>query len=115
MAVVEALVHMRITLLWLWLGIFLFVSGWLQTGHSQYSSPPEVVIPLRITGTGRGMSAPGWLSYSLHVGGQRHIVHMKAKKLFVFRQLPVFTYTDQGALLEDHPFVPDDYYYYGYV
>ncbi|EHB15246.1 Disintegrin and metalloproteinase domain-containing protein 25 [Heterocephalus glaber] len=115
MAVGEALVHVRITLLWLWLGIFLFLSGWLQTGHSQYSSPPEVVIPLRVTGTGRGMSARGWLSYSLHFGGQRHIVHMKAKKLLVSRQLPVFSYTDQGALLEDHPFVPDDCYYHGYV
>ncbi|XP_010620089.1 disintegrin and metalloproteinase domain-containing protein 25 isoform X2 [Fukomys damarensis] len=113
MAVGEALEHVRITLLWLWLGVFLFLSGWLQTGHSQYSSPPEVVIPLRVTSTGRGMSTPGWLSYSLHFGGQRHIIHMKAKKLLVSKHLPVFTYADQGDLLEDHPFVPDDCYYHG--
>lgn len=105
----------RITLLWLWLSILPFLFSWLQTGHSQYSGPPEVVIPLRVTGTDRGMNAPGWLSYSLHFGGQRHIVHMKAKKLLVARNLPVFTYTDQGALLEDHPFVPDNCYYHGHV
>ncbi|XP_005412264.1 PREDICTED: disintegrin and metalloproteinase domain-containing protein 20 [Chinchilla lanigera] len=115
MTVSEALMYVRITPQWLWLGVFLFLSGWPQAGHSQYSSPPEVVIPLQVTGTGRGMSPPGWLSYSLHFGGQRHIVHMKAKKLLMSRHLPVFTYTDEGVLLEDYPFVPDDCYYHGYV
>ena len=27
----------------------------------------------------------------------------------------MFTYTDQGALLEDHPSVPTNCYYHGYV
>ncbi|XP_004637339.2 disintegrin and metalloproteinase domain-containing protein 20-like [Octodon degus] len=114
MAVCEALMHVRITPLWHWLSMFLFISGW-KTGYSQYSSTPEVVIPVRITGTDRGISPPGWLSYSMHFGGQRHIVHMKTKKLLMSRHLTVFSYTGQGVLLEDHPFIPDDCYYHGYV
>ncbi|XP_015341480.1 disintegrin and metalloproteinase domain-containing protein 25-like [Marmota marmota marmota] len=115
MAVGEALVHMRITVLHLCLGILLFLSGWAQIGHSQHHSFPEVVTPLRINGTNRAMRPPDWISYSLHFGGKKHIVHMKAKKLLVSKPFSVFTYTDQGALLEDHPFVQSDCYYDGYV
>ncbi|XP_062069122.1 disintegrin and metalloproteinase domain-containing protein 21-like [Lepus europaeus] len=115
MAVAEVLVHVRITLLILWLGVFPFVSGWPQIGRSQYHSHPEVLIPLRVTGTGKGMKTPGWLSYSLHFGGQRHIIHMKVKRFLVSRHFPVFTYTDQGALQEDQPYVQSDCYYHGYV
>lgn len=107
--------HVKNTLLPLWLELTLLMSMGPQTGLSQYPSPPEVVIPLRVTGTYRGMEAPGWISYSLHFGGQRHIVHMKAKKRLVSRALTVFTYNDQGALLEDQPFVQNDCYYNGYV
>ncbi|XP_051025754.1 disintegrin and metalloproteinase domain-containing protein 25-like [Acomys russatus] len=115
MRVLETLGHVEITLLPLWLELTLFLSGWPRTGRSQYHSPPEVVIPLRVTGTYSGMDAQDWISYSLHFGGQRHIVHMKAKKNLISRSLTVFTYTDQGALLEDQPFVRNDCYYHGYV
>ncbi|XP_037685034.1 disintegrin and metalloproteinase domain-containing protein 29-like, partial [Choloepus didactylus] len=115
MTVSEALLHLRIALLLHWLGVFLSFSGHTQAEHSQYHSPPEVVIPLKVTGRGRGTKAPGWFSYSLHFEGKRHIVHMKVKKLLLARHLPVFTYTDQGALLEDQPFVQNDCYYHGYV
>ncbi|MBZ3877606.1 Disintegrin and metalloproteinase domain-containing protein 25 [Sciurus carolinensis] len=115
MAVGEALVHVRITVLQLCLGTLLFLSGWAQSGHSQHQSPPETVIPLRITVTNRGMRPANWLSYSLHFGGQRHIIHMKTKKLLVSKPFSVFTYTDQGALLEEQPFVQSDCYYHGYV
>ncbi|KAF7472671.1 Hypothetical predicted protein [Marmota monax] len=116
MAVGEAfLVHVRMAVMKFWLGILLFLSGWSQIGHSQHHSPPEVVIPLKITGTHRGMRTPDWLSYSLRFGGQRQIVHIKAKKFLVSKPFSVFTYTDQGALLEEQPFVQSDCYYYGYV
>ncbi|ELW65230.1 Disintegrin and metalloproteinase domain-containing protein 25 [Tupaia chinensis] len=61
------------------------------------------------------MNNSGWVCYSLHFGGQRHIVHMKPKKILVSRSLSVFTYTDQGALVEDQPSVRDDCYYQGFV
>ncbi|XP_053457267.1 disintegrin and metalloproteinase domain-containing protein 21 [Nycticebus coucang] len=106
---------MRITLLLLWLGVSLYPSGLSQAGPIQHLSSPEVVIPLKVTSRSRGANIPGWLSYSLLFGGQRHIVHMKVKKFLVSRHFPVFTYTEQHALLEDWPFVPDDCYYHGYV
>ncbi|CAM9793867.1 unnamed protein product [Rangifer tarandus platyrhynchus] len=111
----EFLMYMKVTLLLLWLKVFLFLPGWPQVGHSQRLGPPEVVIPLRVTPTGRGMKLQGWFSYKLYFGGQRHVVHIKVKKNFLSKNLPVFTYTDKGVLLEDQPFVQDDCYYRGYV
>ncbi|XP_040821702.1 disintegrin and metalloproteinase domain-containing protein 25-like [Ochotona curzoniae] len=70
---------------------------------------------MRVTGTRKGVKTPGWLSYSLHFGGQRHIIHMKAKKLLVSTYFPVFTYTDQGALVGDEPYVQDDCHFQGHV
>ncbi|XP_004426513.2 PREDICTED: disintegrin and metalloproteinase domain-containing protein 20-like [Ceratotherium simum simum] len=115
MAVGETLVHIRVTLLLLWCGVSVSISGCSQSRPSQHHFSPELVIPLKVTGSSRGAEAPGWLYYSLRFGGQRHIVHLKVKKLLVSRHLPVFTYTDQGALHQDQPFVPDDCYYHGYV
>uniref|UniRef100_A0A8C0D6M4 ADAM metallopeptidase domain 29 n=1 Tax=Balaenoptera musculus TaxID=9771 RepID=A0A8C0D6M4_BALMU len=53
--------------------------------HPQYHSPPEVVIPLKVTHPGRSMKPPGQLSYKPAFGGQRHVLHMNIK--------------NQGALL----------------
>ncbi|XP_006882332.1 PREDICTED: disintegrin and metalloproteinase domain-containing protein 21-like [Elephantulus edwardii] len=61
------------------------------------------------------MKAQGWLSYMLNFGGRRHIIHIKARKLLMPRYLPIFTYSDQGALFEDYLFVQNDCYYNGYV
>uniref|UniRef100_G1TZR0 ADAM metallopeptidase domain 20 n=1 Tax=Oryctolagus cuniculus TaxID=9986 RepID=G1TZR0_RABIT len=115
MAMAEVLVHMKITFLMLCLVVFLFLSGWPQTGHSQHDSHPEVVIPLRITGTDKGIQTPEWLSYRLHIADQRLTIHMKVKKIFITRHFSIFTYTDQGALIKDQPFVPKDCNYHGYV
>ncbi|XP_032154578.1 disintegrin and metalloproteinase domain-containing protein 29 [Sapajus apella] len=106
---------MKTLLLLYWLGVFLSCSGHTQDEHPQYHSTPDVVIPMRITGTAGGMKPPGWLSYVLHFGGQKHIIHIKVKKLLISKHLPVFTYTDQGAILEDQPFVQNNCYYHGYV
>nr|XP_014697616.2 disintegrin and metalloproteinase domain-containing protein 20-like [Equus asinus] len=114
-AVVETLVHVRLILLLLWLRVFLFLSALSQVGLSSHHGPPEVVIPLRVAGTDAGKNPSGWLSYRMNFGGQRHIVHMKVNKHFLYRHLSVFTYTDQGTLLEDQPFVQNDCYYHGYV
>ncbi|XP_052018847.1 disintegrin and metalloproteinase domain-containing protein 26A-like [Apodemus sylvaticus] len=92
-----------------------FFSAWSPTGHAKYSSLPEVVIPLRVAVTSRNTISSGWLSYSLHVGGQRHIITMKPKKNLISRNFRLFTYTQQGKLLEEQPFVQTDCYYHGYV
>ncbi|XP_036697950.1 disintegrin and metalloproteinase domain-containing protein 21-like [Balaenoptera musculus] len=114
MVIGEARVSMRVVVL-LWLEVSLFPSGLSQARHSQSLSSPDVVIPLKVTNRGRGANAPGWLSYSLQFGGRRHVVHMRVKKILVSRPLPVFTYTEEHALRQDHPFVPNDCYFHGYV
>ncbi|XP_005882755.1 PREDICTED: disintegrin and metalloproteinase domain-containing protein 20-like, partial [Myotis brandtii] len=115
MAVSEALVCVRNTLLPLWLGVILFPYGWFQVVLSQRNGAPEVVIPLKVTGTGIGMKIGDWVSYTMHFGGQRHIVQMKVNRNFLSRHFRVVTYSDQGALLEDQPFIQNDCYYHGYV
>ncbi|XP_005373585.1 PREDICTED: disintegrin and metalloproteinase domain-containing protein 29 [Chinchilla lanigera] len=115
MSMTEVLLFIRILFLLQWFGVFLSFPGFIQTKQYQYHSPPEVVIPLKVPGTVRGIKFPGWLSYSLHFGGQTHIIHIKAKKHLLYKHLPVYTYSDQETLLEDHPFVQDDCYYHGYV
>ncbi|XP_012667664.1 disintegrin and metalloproteinase domain-containing protein 20 [Otolemur garnettii] len=115
MAVGDTLLHLRVVLLLLWLEVSLSTCGHSQARPSQHFTSLEVVVPMKVISRGRGTKAPGWLSYSLRFGGQRHIVHMRIKKLLVSTHLPVFTYTEQRALLQDQPFMPDDCYYDGYV
>ncbi|XP_040587907.1 disintegrin and metalloproteinase domain-containing protein 26A-like [Mesocricetus auratus] len=97
------------------LWIVLFLSTWAPTTHAEYSSPPEVVIPLRVTDTRIHSSSPDWLSYSLRFGGERHIITMKPTKYFISRNFLLLTYTDQGDLLAEQPFVQTDCYYQGNV
>ncbi|EDL28600.1 disintegrin and metalloproteinase domain-containing protein 29 preproprotein [Mus musculus] len=115
MNMIEALLSMRVLFLTQVFGIFLCFPGLTKAGHLHYHSSIEVVIPMKVTEKTRGMNLPNWISYSLKLGGQRYIIHMKIKNLFLTRHLPVFTYSDQDSLLEDYPFVQDDCYYQGYV
>ncbi|XP_050003352.1 disintegrin and metalloproteinase domain-containing protein 25-like isoform X1 [Alexandromys fortis] len=113
-AIRETVVHTRISHLQLWLEILIILSTWPVPGHAQHTNLPEVMIPLRVRGN-RTMQAMGWLIYSLHFEGQRHLIYMKAKKFSMSRHLSVFTYTEQGALHQDQPFVQNNCYYHGYV
>ncbi|XP_055480329.1 disintegrin and metalloproteinase domain-containing protein 25-like, partial [Psammomys obesus] len=107
-------VLMRISHLLLWLEMLIIHSTWPLIGYAQHTSLPEVVTPLQVPGN-RTMSAMGWLNYSLHFGGQRHFICIKAKKFLVSRHFSLFTYTDQGTVHENQPFIKKDCYYHGYV
>ncbi|XP_038621770.1 disintegrin and metalloproteinase domain-containing protein 21-like [Tachyglossus aculeatus] len=92
----------------------------LRTPPPARSARPEavvVVVPRKVTPRGRAGEAdvPGALSYVLPVDGQSRLLHLRPKKLLLAPRLPVFTYTDRGALTVDQPFVPDDCYYHGFV
>ncbi|XP_014639833.1 PREDICTED: disintegrin and metalloproteinase domain-containing protein 20-like [Ceratotherium simum simum] len=75
----------------------------------------EVVIPRKVSHRVGGADIQGQLSYKIHFRGQRHVVHLKVKKSLLPRHFPVITNNDQGAMQEDHPFVPRDCYYYSYL
>ncbi|KAM4837153.1 disintegrin and metalloproteinase domain-containing protein 25-like [Thomomys bottae] len=112
MAESEALIHGRIAVLQLWLKVLLFLSGWPHIVYAQPHVSPEVVIPLNVTSSDK---RPGWLSYSIHFGGQKYVIHLRPKKFSIARHFSVFTYTEQGALVEDQPFDQNDCFYQGYV
>ncbi|KAM8802759.1 disintegrin and metalloproteinase domain-containing protein 21-like [Rhynchonycteris naso] len=75
----------------------------------------EVVIPQKQVHHGKGGQVPGWLSYSLRFGGQRHVIRLRRKKLFLSRDVLLMTQDDQGALQMEYPFVPLDCYYIGFL
>ncbi|XP_051025434.1 disintegrin and metalloproteinase domain-containing protein 24-like [Acomys russatus] len=114
-AMSEALVHAKMTLLHIWLKMLFFPSVWPLIWCVEYKSLPEVVTPLRVTVSNRDKSLGGWMSYSLYFGGQRHIISVKSSNFLISRQLSVFTHNDQGDLFEDKPFVQNDCYYLGFV
>ncbi|XP_054423584.1 disintegrin and metalloproteinase domain-containing protein 20-like [Pteronotus mesoamericanus] len=75
----------------------------------------EIVIPKKVSHKVSGAGVQDQLSYKIHFRGRRHVVHMKVKKNLLPRNFPVITDNDQGALQEDHPFVPRNCYYYSYL
>lgn len=115
MGLAEGQVTMRVLLLLLalWAGLAP-VRGSQGRPSWRYISS-EVVIPRKELHHGKGIQMPGWLSYSLHFGGKRHVIHMRRKKLFWSRHLLMMTQDDQGALQMDYPFIPPDCYYLGYL
>ena len=111
----EGLVTLRTPLLLLGLWVVLAPAQHSQGRPSWRYISSEVVIPRKEVHHGKGIQTPGWLSYSLSFGGQRHVIHMRRKKLFWPRHLVMMTQDDQGALQVDYPFVPLDCYYLGYL
>ncbi|XP_049628617.1 disintegrin and metalloproteinase domain-containing protein 20-like [Suncus etruscus] len=113
-AVSEILVQVRITVLLFWLKALFIYSGWAQIVHSENQHLPEVMIPLKVEDH-NSIKSSDWISYSLKFEGQRHIIRMKITKHLLAQNMPVFTYTSQGSLHQDHPFTQNNCYYYGYV
>ncbi|XP_053769096.1 disintegrin and metalloproteinase domain-containing protein 20-like [Desmodus rotundus] len=111
----EGLVTLRTPLLLLGLWVVLAPAQHSQGRPSWRYISSEVVIPRKELNHGKGIQTPDWLSYSLSFGGQRHVIHMRRKKLFWPRHLVMMTQDDQGALQVDYPFVPLDCYYFGYL
>ncbi|XP_049628623.1 disintegrin and metalloproteinase domain-containing protein 25-like [Suncus etruscus] len=102
-------------LLLLWLKLLVFYGRWHPVKLSLNQGLPEVIIPLKITNSDSGIKSSDWVSYSMKLDGQRQVVHMKVIKHLFSRNMPVFTYTDNGALHKGHPFIQNHCYYYGYV
>ncbi|KAK1346139.1 hypothetical protein QTO34_008608 [Cnephaeus nilssonii] len=115
MRLAEGPVTLRTPLLLLGLWVVLAPAQCSQGRPSWRYISSEVVIPRKELHHGKALLAAGWLSYSLRFGGQRHVLHMRRKRLFWPGQLVVMTQDDQGALQVDYPFFPLDCYYLGYL
>ncbi|XP_061468776.1 disintegrin and metalloproteinase domain-containing protein 25-like [Rhineura floridana] len=74
----------------------------------------EVIIPRKLT-PGYGQREPRYVTYLLQIEGKGHVVHLRQKKSFVPKNFPVFTYSKEGDIQVDYPFIRDDCFYHGFV
>ncbi|XP_006107907.1 disintegrin and metalloproteinase domain-containing protein 21-like [Myotis lucifugus] len=84
-------VTLRTPLLLLGLWVVLAPTQCSQGRPSWRYISSEVVIPTKELHHSKAVRAAGWLSYSLRFGGQRHVLHMRRKRLFWPGQLTLFT------------------------
>nr|XP_020043585.1 disintegrin and metalloproteinase domain-containing protein 30 [Castor canadensis] len=75
----------------------------------------EITIPAELSFRGGKQGAVSPLSYVLRIKGKKHILHLWPKQSLLPRHLSVFSFTDQGELLEDYPYLPKDCSYVGSV
>ncbi|XP_039697279.1 disintegrin and metalloproteinase domain-containing protein 30 [Pteropus medius] len=68
----------------------------------------EIAIPKKLSFRGGEPGVAKHLLYLLQVQGKKHVLHLWPKRFLLPRHLPVFSFTDGGELLEDHPYVPRD-------
>ncbi|KAJ6667231.1 hypothetical protein lerEdw1_017209 [Lerista edwardsae] len=73
----------------------------------------EVIVPKKLTP--RYGQEPQDVNYWLKIEGKGHLVHLKQKTGIIPKQFPVFTYSKEGKLQVDYPFIRDDCYYHGFV
>ncbi|CAI5763857.1 and metalloproteinase domain-containing 20-like [Podarcis lilfordi] len=74
----------------------------------------EVTIPKKLTHR-YGEQNPHDVTYLLQIEGKEHVIHLKQKRGFVPKHFPVFTYSKEGDLQTDYPFIRDDCFYRGFV
>lgn len=55
------------------------------------------------------------MSYLLQVKGKKHVLQLWPKRFLLPRHLQVFSFTEQGELLEEYPYIPRDCNYVGVV
>uniref|UniRef100_A0A4X2KF04 ADAM metallopeptidase domain 30 n=1 Tax=Vombatus ursinus TaxID=29139 RepID=A0A4X2KF04_VOMUR len=82
-----------------------------DSGFSSY----EVVIPRQLVPRGGGPEVAGRVSYVLLIEGKKVIIHLRPKKLLLSRHLQVFTFTKDGTLVQDQPYIPTNCNFRGSV
>ncbi|XP_045672929.1 disintegrin and metalloproteinase domain-containing protein 30 [Phyllostomus hastatus] len=75
----------------------------------------EVTIPKKLSFRRGEQGVEKHVSYLLQVKGKKHVLHLWPKRFLLPRHLPVFSYTEEGELLEDYPYIPRDCNYMGLV
>ncbi|XP_039111601.1 disintegrin and metalloproteinase domain-containing protein 30 [Hyaena hyaena] len=75
----------------------------------------EIIIPKQLSFREGQQGSVKQMSYLLQVKGKKYVLHLRPRRLLLPRNLKVLSFTEQGKLLEDHPYVPRDCYYIGLV
>nr|XP_004658988.2 disintegrin and metalloproteinase domain-containing protein 30 [Jaculus jaculus] len=89
-------------------GALLFDPNW---GFDSY----EITIPKKLSYKSQHQGVVSSLSYLLPLKGKNRVLHLWPKKFLLLPNLPVFSFTKQGQLVEDHPHLPSDCSYLGWV
>ncbi|XP_069335342.1 disintegrin and metalloproteinase domain-containing protein 30 [Eulemur rufifrons] len=75
----------------------------------------EITIPKKLGFQRSEQGADSPVSYLLELGGKKHVLHLRPKRFLLPRHLRVFSFTEEGELLEDHPYIPEGCNYMGSV
>ncbi|XP_009572437.1 PREDICTED: disintegrin and metalloproteinase domain-containing protein 9-like, partial [Fulmarus glacialis] len=86
-------------------------SGFVEASRIVYS---EVTVPRLLEATD-GTFTESDMSYLITAEGKHHIVHLKQAKNLIAKDIPVFTYSPEGYLITEFPYIQDDCYYEGFV
>ncbi|XP_062824146.1 disintegrin and metalloproteinase domain-containing protein 21-like [Anolis carolinensis] len=73
----------------------------------------EVTIPRRVMPR-HGQATPE-VTYHLQIEGKGHMMHLREKRGYVPQNFPVFSYSKQGELQVDYPFIRRNCFYQGYI
>ncbi|XP_062961890.1 disintegrin and metalloproteinase domain-containing protein 30-like [Cynocephalus volans] len=73
----------------------------------------EITIPRKLSFRAGEPGVVSPVSYLLHLKGKKHVLHLWPKRFLLPRHLRVFSFTEHGELLEDHPYIPRDCNYMG--
>ncbi|XP_060118345.1 disintegrin and metalloproteinase domain-containing protein 20-like [Heteronotia binoei] len=73
----------------------------------------EVIIPRRQTP--RYRQDPQEVTYLLKIEGESHVVQLRQKRDLVRKHFPVFTYSKEGDIQVDYPFIREDCFYDGLI
>ncbi|XP_055459712.1 disintegrin and metalloproteinase domain-containing protein 30 [Psammomys obesus] len=75
----------------------------------------EITIPKQLNFRKEDQGVDSSLSYLLRIGGRQHVLHLRPKKLLLPKHLPLVSFTKEGSLIEDYPYIPDECNYVGSV
>ncbi|XP_062824148.1 disintegrin and metalloproteinase domain-containing protein 20-like [Anolis carolinensis] len=95
---------------------------WNVLNEMESQTPPqgfryasyEVTIPRKVMPR-YGQQEALEVTYHLQIEGRGHMVHLRQKKSFAPKNIPVLTYSKQGELQVDYPFIRNNCFYQGYI
>lgn len=88
--------------------------GFQQTSHlTSY----EIITPWRLTRERREAPrpSPNQVSYVIPIEGKEHVIHLERNIDLLPKDFVVYTYSEEGALISDHPNVENHCHHRGYV
>nr|XP_033805915.1 disintegrin and metalloproteinase domain-containing protein 9-like [Geotrypetes seraphini] len=99
-----------------WLCFAMLMTMLSSTGHALTLKTDfyEVTIPRKLEPKD-GREIEGHMSYAIIIEGRKYVVHLIQNRAIISPNFTLITYTDEGDLLVEQPYIRNDCYYQGYV